>query len=60
MKKFFGLGAVALSYAMGVSAALSGEIVLNSDHSDPAPKKAMEELIADFQSKHPIVPTAVV
>ncbi|MBB3320179.1 MULTISPECIES: extracellular solute-binding protein [unclassified Rhizobium] len=53
MKKFFGLGAVALSYAMGVSAALSGEIVLNSDHSDPAPKKAMEELIADFQSKHP-------
>ncbi|HEV7256030.1 MAG TPA: extracellular solute-binding protein [Mesorhizobium sp.] len=35
------------------SAALAGEIVLNSDQSDPAPKKAMEELIADFEAKHP-------
>lgn len=35
------------------SAALAGEIVINSDQSDPAPKKAMEELLADFQAKHP-------
>lgn len=46
-------GAFALGSALMGSAALAGEIVLNSDHSDPAPKKAMEELIADFQAKNP-------
>ena len=44
----FALGAALLS-----STAFAGEIVLNSDHSDPAPKKAMEELIADFQKANP-------
>ena len=49
------LGPAALSLALFASAALAGEIVLNSDQSDPAPKKAMEELIADFQKANPDV-----
>ena len=48
-----GLGALALGVAVSVSAAFAGEIVLNSDQSDPAPKKAMEDLIADFQAQNP-------
>ena len=47
----FGLTAFAL--AMTASTALAGEIVLNSDQSDPAPKKAMEGLIADFEKANP-------
>ena len=44
------------AFALGsmlAGSAFAGEIVLNSDQSDPAPKKAMEELIADFQAKNP-------
>ena len=44
---------VAFSAALLSSTAFAGEIVVNSDHSDPAPKKAMEDLIADFQNSHP-------
>jgi len=47
------LAGLALGYALTCSSALAGEIILNSDHSDPAPKKAMEELIADFQTANP-------
>ncbi len=47
------LAGLALGYALTNSAALAGEIILNSDQSDPAPKKAMEELIADFQVANP-------
>ncbi len=50
VKGLFGLGFAA---ALSVSTALAGELVINSDQSDPAPKKAMEELIAYFQAKHP-------
>ncbi len=32
---------------------MAGELVINSDQSDPAPKKAMEELIADFEAANP-------
>ncbi len=53
MTKFKALAGLALSALLMGSAAFAGEIVINSDHSDPAPKKAMEELIADFQAKHP-------
>ncbi|WP_137136382.1 extracellular solute-binding protein [Rhizobium sp. FKY42] len=53
MTFFNGLKALALSAALLSSTAFAGEIVINSDHSDPAPKKAMEELIADFQKAHP-------
>lgn len=48
-----GLTGLAFGFALACSTALAGEIVLNSDQSDPAPKKAMEELIADFQAKNP-------
>jgi multiple sugar transport system substrate-binding protein len=44
---------VAFSFALSASTALAGELVLNSDHSDPAPKKAMEELIAGFEKANP-------
>ncbi|WP_210318918.1 ABC transporter substrate-binding protein [Rhizobium paranaense] len=37
------------------SAACAGEIVLNSDQSDPTPKKAMEQLIVNFEAKNPDV-----
>ena len=53
MKHFKGLTGLALGFALSASTALAGEIVLNSDQSDPAPKKAMEELIADFQKANP-------
>lgn len=49
-KRFAGL---LLGSTLLCSAAHAGELVINSDHSDPAPKKAMEELIADFEAKHP-------
>lgn len=42
-----------LGTALLSASAMAGEIVLNSDQSDPAPKKAMEELIADFQAANP-------
>ena len=53
MTVFKGLFGLAFSFALTVSTALAGELVINSDQSDPAPKKAMEELIADFQAKNP-------
>lgn len=48
------LSGLALSAAL-FSSAFAGEITINSDHSDPVPKKAMEELIADFQKANPDV-----
>ena len=47
-----------LAAAAAISAALAstgwaGELVINTDTSDPAPKKALEELIAAFEAKHP-------
>ena len=53
MTFFKSLSSLALGAALLSSTAFAGEIVLNSDHSDPAPKKAMEELIADFQKANP-------
>jgi multiple sugar transport system substrate-binding protein len=50
VKGLFGLG---FAFAFSATTALAGELVINSDQSDPAPKKAMEELIADFQAKNP-------
>jgi multiple sugar transport system substrate-binding protein len=49
-KSLFGLG---FAFALSASTAMAGELVINSDHSDPAPKKAMEELIAGFEAAHP-------
>ncbi|GAK70052.1 putative ABC transporter substrate-binding protein [Agrobacterium rubi TR3 = NBRC 13261] len=54
MTLFKSLSGIALSAAL-FSSAFAGEITINSDHSDPVPKKAMEELIADFQKANPDV-----
>jgi multiple sugar transport system substrate-binding protein len=48
-----GLSGLAFALALSTSTALAGELVLNSDQSDPAPKKAMEELIAGFEAANP-------
>jgi multiple sugar transport system substrate-binding protein len=50
VKGLLGLGFAAI---LSATTALAGELVINSDHSDPAPKKAMEDLIADFEAKNP-------
>jgi multiple sugar transport system substrate-binding protein len=55
MKLLKGLTGLLMGYALTASAAFAGEIVLNSDQSDPAPKKAMEQLIAGFEAKNPDV-----
>lgn len=52
MTVFKRFGALAAVFMLS-STAFAGEITINSDHSDPVPKKAMEELIADFQKAHP-------
>jgi multiple sugar transport system substrate-binding protein len=49
------LAGLALSAFLIGTSAFAGEIVLNSDQSDPTPKKAMEELIADFEAKNPTI-----
>ena len=53
MKYMKTLAGLALGLALSASTAMAGEIVLNSDQSDPAPKKAMEELIAGFEKANP-------
>ncbi len=53
MKRLTSLAGLVLGSALMCLPAFAGEIVLNSDHSDPAPKKAMEDLIADFQKANP-------
>jgi len=54
MFHFARIGAMAAAAAalLGGSA-MAGTIVINTDTSDPAPKKAFEELIADFEAEHP-------
>ena len=47
------LAAAAVISATMASAGWAGELVINTDTSDPAPKKAFEELIAAFEAKHP-------
>ena len=48
--------AVALAATAAISSsALAGEIVINTDTSDPAPKAAFEALIADFEAENPDV-----
>ena len=49
-KSLLGFG---FSVFLATSAALAGELVINSDQSDPAPKKAMEDLIAGFEAANP-------
>lgn len=51
--KFSGLSGLALGLSLSCSAALAGELVLNSDQTDPAPKQAMETMIANFEKANP-------
>jgi len=47
-----------LGFALSLSVstlALAGQITINTDASDPAPKKAFEEIVADFQKANPDV-----
>jgi multiple sugar transport system substrate-binding protein len=53
MKLLKALSGLAFGFGLMASTALAGELVLNSDQSDPAPKKAMEGLIADFEKANP-------
>ena len=47
-----GLSVLAVG-AMLSGTALAGELVINTDTSDPAPKAAFEALIAGFEAEHP-------
>jgi len=47
------LAAAAAISATLASTGWAGELVINTDTSDPAPKKAFEELIAAFEARHP-------
>jgi multiple sugar transport system substrate-binding protein len=49
------LGTMAFATVLSLSQAHAGELVINSDQSDPAPKKAMEAVIADFEKANPDV-----
>ena len=53
MTSFKGLAGLAITFGLLASTAMAGELVMNSDQSDPAPKKAMEELIAGFEAANP-------
>ena len=55
MTFFKSLSGLALSVALFSTGTFAGEITISSDHSDPVPKKAMEELIVDFQKANPDV-----
>lgn len=48
------IAAIAAS-AMFATSAFAGELVINTDTSDPAPKQAFAELIAGFEKEHPDV-----
>lgn len=50
---FKSLSGLALGLTLSCSAAFAGELVLNSDQTDPAPKKAMETMIASFEKANP-------
>lgn len=56
LKKLF--TATALSAAI-MTQAIAGELVINSNQSDPAPKQAWAELIAEFQRENPDIDVKV-
>ena len=53
MNQFLARGAGILAAGLFSSTALAGELVINTDTSDPAPKAAFEQLIADFEAENP-------
>ena len=54
-RKLTAVLAGAILGCLSAASAQSGEIVINSDTSDPAPKAAMQALIDGFQKAHPDV-----
>lgn len=44
-----------ISFTMLSFALFPGTVVINTDTSDPAPKKAFKELIEDFERENPDV-----
>lgn len=53
MKSFKKLFLTTLVSSMFATSALAGELVINSDASDPAPKKAFAEIIKKFEKEYP-------
>ncbi len=45
----------AAALAMGITGAFAGEIVINYDGSDPAPKKPFELVINKFEASLPVI-----
>ncbi len=51
---------LSLLVGLAVSSSLiAGELRINTDASDPAPKKAFEELVKDFEAKYPDIKVTV-
>lgn len=53
MKAFKALAGFTLGASMMLSSALASDLVINTDTSDPAPKKAFEEAIEAFKKENP-------
>ena len=52
-RKLTALPAAALLATMAATSADAGTLVINSNQSDPAPKAAFEQIVADFQAANP-------
>ena len=52
-RKLAALPAAALLATMAATSADAGTLVINSNQSDPAPKAAFEQIVADFQAANP-------
>jgi multiple sugar transport system substrate-binding protein len=53
MKLLKALTGLAMGIGLMTTTALAGDLVINSDQSDPAPKKAMEDLLDGFKKANP-------
>ncbi len=53
MNAFKALAGFALGASMMLSSALASDLIINTDTSDPAPKKAFEEAIEAFKKENP-------
>ena len=52
-RKLTALPAAALLATMAATGAEAGTLVINSNQSDPAPKAAFEQIVADFEAANP-------
>ncbi len=51
--------AAAVVSALLSTTALAGDLVINTDTSDPAPKAAFDQLIKDFEAENPDIKVTV-